>query len=210
MPLYRRKISAVVRDFQTEIVQLERFNSENQRKFSLSINLISKNQLHFLTESIFFRAFRAYEKFIRDVFLLYSQGKRSDSGKKAISYLNPKDFLHAETLIKSQLRFLDWGDPDVVIGRAETYLKNGDPIKLPLVSYRDLLQDYRKIRNHIAHDSRESFLGYLSVLRKHFGTIPLFVPCPGEFLLNNDILDPSKYKLQVYFEVLKEILIGFS
>ena len=210
MPIFRRKISAVTRDFNSEIVRLERFDSESQKKFSSSIHPFSKNQLHFLTASIFFRAFRAYEKFVRDIFLLYSLGKKTDSGKKALSYLNPKGFLHAETLIKSQLRFLDWGNPDIVIERAETYLRNGDPIKLPLSSNREALQDYRKIRNHIAHDTKESFNGYISVLRKHFGTIPLSVPCPGEFLLKSDRADHSKYKLQVYFELLKAMLGSLS
>lgn len=210
MPVYRRKISAVTRDFNSEILRLERFDSENQNKFSASIHSFSKNQLHFLTESIFFRAFRSYEKLVRDIFLLYSLGRKSDSGKRALSYLNPKGFLHAEILIKSQLRFLDWGNPDIVIERVETYLRNGDPIKLPLSSNREALQDYRKIRNHIAHDSKESFDGYISVLRKHFGTVPLSVPCPGEFLLKNDRVDPSKYKLQAYFELLKVMVVGFS
>jgi len=210
MPLFRRKISAVNRDFNSEISRLERFDSENQRRFSLSIDSFSKNQLHFLTESIFFRAFRSYEKLVRDIFLLYCLDKRSDSGKKASSYLKPKSFWHAETLIKSQLHFLDWGNPDIVIERAETYLKDGYPIKLPLSSNRQALQDFRKIRNHIAHDSRESFDGYKSVLIKHYGTVPLSVPCPAEFLLRNDRADPSKYKLQVYFELLKDMIVGFS
>jgi len=210
MPIFRRKLSAVTKDFNTEISRLERFDSENQRKFSSSVDSFSKNQLHFLTESIFFRAFRSYEKVVRDVFLLYCLGKRSDSGKKASSYLKPKSFLHAETLLKSQLRFLDWGNPDIVIERAETYLKDGYPIKLPLSSNREALQDFRKIRNHIAHDSKESLEGYKSVLRKHYGTVPLSVPCPAEFLLRNDRADPSKYKLQVYFELLKDMIVGFS
>jgi len=210
MAVVRRKISAVTKDFNTEILRLERFDSGNQRKFSSSIHPFSKNQLHFLTESIFFRAFRSYEKLVRDIFLLYCLGIKSDSGKRASSYLNPNGFLHAETLIKSQLRFLDWGNPDIVIERAETYLKNGYPMKLPLSSNREALQDYRKIRNHIAHDSKESFDGYISVLRKHYGTVPLSIPCPGEFLLRNDRAHPSKYNLQVYFDLLKDMVAGFS
>ena len=210
MPKSRRRISAVTRDFNSEIRRLQRFDSENQRKFSSSTDSFSKNQLHFLTDSIFLRAFRAYEKAVRDIFLLYCLDKRSDFEKKASSYLKPKDFWHAETLIKSDQRFLDWGNPDKVIQRAETYLKDGYPIKLPLSSNREALLDLKRIRNHIAHDSKESLDDYKSVLRKHYRTAPLSLPCPGEFLLNNDSTDPSKYKLETYFELLRETIEGFS
>ena len=210
MAISRRKISAVAKEFRVEISQLERLDAQNQTNFSSSSRTINKNQLHFLTESIFLRAFRAYEKLVRDVFILYSHGVESDSGKKALSYINSKSFLHAEILIKSERPFLDWGSPDNVIKRAETYLKDGEPIKLPLLSYRGPLIEYKKVRNHIAHDSKESFDGYITVLRKHFGTVPLTIPCPGAFLLQNDRFNPNLYKLQAFFDILKNILSDLS
>lgn len=210
MPLIRRKVSAVERDFNLEISRLEQFDIENQKKFLSHDKTISKTQLYFLTEAIFFRAFRLYEKVIRDIFLLYCLEKQPKTNNKVSSYLKPKGFLHSEELIKSSMRFLDWGNPDIVIKRAETYLADGFPLKLPLSSQRQILHDFRKIRNHIAHDSKESYDGYKSVLIKHFGIVPLSVPCPGDFLLRADRSDPTKYKLQVYLSLLKDIITDIS
>jgi len=202
MHIARRKLSAVFRDFQYEITQLERFDAENQSNFSSATRTISQKQLHFLTEAIFFRAFRYLEGFLRDIFLLYCLQKRPMDGSKVISYLKPSGFMHAETLIKSSMRFLDWANPDELIKRSEIYLKDGFPIKLPVSSNRESLQDFRKIRNHIAHDSKESLDDYKNVLRRHYGIIPLSIPEPGEFLLVPDKVNPTKYKLLIFFEQL--------
>lgn len=210
MPVSRRKISAVVKDFSQEIKKLERFDAENQAKFTSMPCMISKTQLHFLTEAIFSRAFRAYECLVRDTFLLYTLERRPRSGAKVTSYLKPRNFLHAETLIQSSLRYLQWSSPDIVIERAEIYLEEGFPIKLPLTTNRESLRNFRKIRNHIAHDSKKSLNDYKSVLRRHYGTIPLSMPTPGEFLLLNDRIDPSKYKLLVFFELMNSLMSDLS
>ena len=210
MPVSRRKISAVVRDFSQEIKKLERFDAENQAKFTSIPCMIPKTQLHFLTEAIFSRAFRAYECLVRDTFLLYTLEKRPRSGARVTSYLKPRNFLHAETLIQSSLRYLQWSSPDIVIERAEIYLEDGFPIKLPLTTNSLPLHDFRKIRNHIAHNSKKSLDDYKSVLRQHFTTIPLSIPTPGEFLLLSDRIDPSKYKLLVFFELMNSLMGDLS
>ena len=119
--------------------------------------------------------------------------------------MKPKSFNHAEKLIKSSMRYLDWTNPDDVIKRADLYLKDGFPIKYPYTTHRELLLDFKRIRNHIAHDSAESLDGYKAALRQHFGTIPLRIPPPGEFLLLTDRYDPTKYKLLVFFDLMKSL-----
>jgi hypothetical protein len=210
MPKSRRKLSAVLRDFHTELRRLERFDAENQARFSASLgtaqpSTLSKHQLHFLTEAVFFRAYRAYESFVRDTFLLYCLEKRPRSGARVVSFLNPRSFQHAERLIQSSMPFLDWRSPDTILDRAEIYLKDGFPIKLPYTTHREVLRDFKKIRNHIAHDSKESLNGYKQVLRKHYGTIPLKIPSPGEFLLVRDKKKPKKYKLLIFFDVMSKL-----
>lgn len=205
MPKSRRKLSAAVRDFDTELKRLEHLDAENQARYSASASALSKHQLHFLTEAIFFRAFRAYESFVREIFLLYCMGHRPRSGHKVTTFLNPRNFSHAEELIQSSMPFLEWTNPDTVIARAELYLEDGFPIKQPYTIHRETLFDFRRIRNHIAHDSKESLNGYLAVLRRHYGTVPLKVPSPGEFLLTIDRSNPSKYKLLIFFELLHKL-----
>lgn len=71
---------------------------------------------------------------MRDVFLLYCLEKRPQTGKKVGSYLKPKSFHHAEQLIQSSMPFLDWVSPETVVSRAELYLDQGFPIKLPVAT----------------------------------------------------------------------------
>ncbi|NIT60166.1 MAG: hypothetical protein GWN00_29320 [Aliifodinibius sp.] len=205
MPKSRRKISAVLNDFQAEIYRLEIFDAKNQRSFSKSSEAFTLHQLHFLTESIFFRAFRAYESFVRDIFLLYCLEKKPSSGRRVVSFITPQSFQHAEELIQSSMRYLDWTSPDTIIKRAEVFLKDGFPIKLPYSTHRNSLLDLKRIRNHLAHDSKESFDGYNRVLINHYGALPLRIPLPGAFLLETDTIDPTKYKLQVYFELFRRL-----
>ena len=92
-----------------------------------------------------------------------------------------------------------------MIRRAELYLNGGYPIKTPYTRNLDKLQDFRRIRNQIAHKSKESLTEYRKVLRKHYGTIPLIIPQPGEFLLETDRTNPAKYILLTYFDDLKKL-----
>lgn len=203
MPLARRKASAIQRDFFIVINRLKKFDSENQKKFSYStFPKINKNEMFFSTESIFISAFREFENFIRDVFLLYCMGTSIKSRKKIKSYLYPNNINHAEKLVQSSLQFLDWNSPDNIIERAELYLHEGYPIKLPFTTHLNKLREYKKIRNHIAHNSTASLKDYYKVLTSHYGTLPLRIPQPGEFLLENEPNDSTKYKLQYYFELI--------
>ena len=207
MPSSRRKTSAVLKDFLAEIHRLEEFDSDNQLKFS-SLGRrggLSLRQLHLLTEHIFFVAFRTYEGFIRDLFLLYCLEKSHSSGKKVVSYLRPMDFNHTEDLIQSSMPFLDWTNPNKVIERAETYLKDGFPVKKPYEANIQPLRDFKGIRNHIAHNSKDSLEEFKKVIKRHYRTMPLVIPSPGEFLLLPDRSDPGKYKLLVFFELMKNL-----
>jgi hypothetical protein len=203
MGLTRRKISTVRKDFQKELKRLEIFDSQNQKNF-LKKNL-SKHQLCLLTEALFFYAYRAYEGFIRDIFLLYCVGRNTGTGAKVKSYLRPKGFDHAEDLIQSSMRFLDWATPETIIERAELYLQDGFPVKIPYTTNLSDLRSFRRIRNHIAHNSSTSFQEFIKVLKDHYGTIPLKVPRPGEFLLMRDKKDKTRYKLLTFLELMKRL-----
>jgi hypothetical protein len=209
MTASRRKISAVLGDFLRDIDRLVKFDLENQRAYSVGLEnknakRLVKRQLIMLTESIFFSGFRAYENFIRDAFLLYCLEKRPESGKRVVSYLRPKSFQHAEELIQSSLQFLDWNTAETIIKRAELYLLDGFPVKTPYTSGKETFDELRLLRNHIAHRSKTSMNGYRKVLRRYFGTEPLELPEPGEYLLLTDKHERSKYKLLTYFDFLRQ------
>lgn len=199
----RKKHSTVLKEFQKEIKRLEKFDSDNQTNFRTG--KLSRKQLNLLTESIFFAAFRAYENFIRDTFLLYCVGKSARGQKKSYSFLQPKNYRHAEYLLQSGMPYLDWASPHTVIQRAELYLKQNVPIKLIYTSHLEFLRSCKLLRNHIAHNSKESLEGYKKVLRSHYGTIPLTLPPPGEFLLVSERRNASTYKLLAYLDGLNQV-----
>ncbi len=185
---------------------MARFDAENQRRFGAMLgraNGLSPKQLHLLTESVFFTAFREYEAFVRDVFVLYCLEKEPSSGKRVRSYLRPRNFAHAEQLMQSSMPFLDWTNPATVIDRAELYLQDGFPVKLPFTTNQDVLRDYKRIRNHIAHGSSQSMVEYKKVLRKHYTTVPLVTPAPGEFLLATERNRANQYKLLTFFDLMR-------
>lgn len=199
----RIKVSAAYNDFSKQIKSLRKFDDLNQTNFQN--NELSKKQLHLLTESIFFNGFRDYENLVREIFILYTQEKKRTNGDKVKSYLQPKDFYHAENLIKSSMQFLDWNTPDTIIERSELYLKDGFPIKAPYTIYRTHLTNYKRLRNHIAHNSVETLSAYKKVLRGYFGVNPLQTPSVGEYLLLTSKTDATKYHLLEFFDLLEEM-----
>ncbi len=199
----RIKISAAFNDFSSQITRLESFDRTNQRNFQN--NGLSKKQIHLLTEALFFNAFREYENFIRDVFLLYTQEKKRINGTKVNSYIKPKDFFHAEQMIQSSMPFLDWNSPDILIERSELYLKDGYPIKSPYTIYRTKLSECKKLRNQIAHNSLQSLNGFKKLLRAYYGINPLTIPSVGEYLMLTSKIDNTKYHLMEFFDLIKEM-----
>lgn len=173
-------------DLTAELKSLRKLDTLNQSQFSAGGTgrpVLTKTQLHVLTEAIFFAAFRSYEQFMRNVFVLYCCGIQPNRRKLVRPYLRPKTLKHTEELLQSSMPFLDWSSPDNVIERAETYLQDGYPVKNVISANVDGLRNLKRIRNHIAHMSKESHYEYLKTVRQHHGTNPLKVPRPGEFLL---------------------------
>jgi hypothetical protein len=206
----RRKITAVRSDFRKEIGRLLNLDRDNQRRLASGVGAINKQQMYTLTESVFFYTYRCYENLVRDIFILCCLGKPNMVGIRAHSYLRPKNFSHAEDLIKSSLRYVEWSNPDELIKRADLYLKDGEPIKTVLISNRVILHDIRKLRNHIAHNSSFSRTAYIDVIRRKIGTVPLRLPSVGEFLLTSDGRAPHRYHLLTYMEDIERVAEGLA
>lgn len=150
------------------------------------------SERHFFYESIFLRIFRAYENCVEAIFLCYAQNEPTLVGDAVESYLAPKDTVHARKLITSGMPFLDWTSPQTVIERAEVYLKTGAPIKTATTSNLELLQQAKKIRNHISHNSTESLVEYNKVVKSFLLTLPVAVPTPGDLLSMSPTKGPAK------------------
>lgn len=205
MPVKNRvKISASVSWFTQELNRLRRFDFDNQRKFAAG--QLTRSQLELLVESIFFNGFRSYEGFIREVFILYCLEKKSTKRPNSKSYLKPVNFLHAEQLLKSSMEFLDWTSPDTIIARSELFLQNGHPVKLPYTANRLQLANFKKIRNHIAHNSLESEIHFSKVVRTYYhGVMPLVIPSPAQYLMLTSRTTAGNYNLLDFFDLMAQM-----
>jgi hypothetical protein len=203
----KTKPSAALTDLQVELNTLRALDARNQAQLSGAAGLpcLTKTQMCLLTEAVFFAGFRAYEQFLRNIFLLYCSGIQSGKRRLVRSFLQPRSLLHTESLIKSAMQFLDWSSPDTLVERAEGYLKDGFPIKTPITANMELLRELKKLRNHIAHMSGESLLEYKKLLKAHFGTVPLRIPKPGEYLLLISRRQKTTYYLLEYLESIERV-----
>jgi hypothetical protein len=62
------------------------------------------------------------------------------------------------------------------------YFENGAPFYNPVIGKSQVFSDAEKLRNVIAHDSLESWNGYLDVQRNNFQTERTFRMPPGQLL----------------------------
>lgn len=210
MPVKNRiKISASYNSFTQEILRLERFDFLNHQKFNN--NELTKPQIELMVESIFFASFRAYEGFIREIFVLYCLEKKTATKTNIRSYLKPKNFKHSELLLKSSMPFLDWTSPETIITRAELYLEDGYPIKLPYTTNLQQLRDFKRLRNHIAHNSLETETQYEKLVRTYYNGIrPLKIPTTGQYLMLTSRTNQANYLLLDFFGLMKTISIDLT
>ncbi|WP_122710537.1 hypothetical protein [Pseudomonas viridiflava] len=140
------------------------------------------SERHLLYEAIFLRMYRAYENLLENVFISYLIGEQTIGGVQINSHVRPIDRDHARALVTSSQPFLDWTSPQVVIKRADTYIIGGDPIRTAIAGSQSHLQQAKKIRNHIAHNSTESAKDFNSIIVHFLLTAPLAAISAGEFL----------------------------
>lgn len=188
------------KNFLLDLNPLFILDQKNQETLGKTAN---QKQLYLINEAIFTQSFRGLENFIQAVFIEYVMGATTLNGDIVTSYLKPTNHEHAYDLIKSSQTFLDWNTAETLIKRSETYLASGFPVKLVISSYKTKLEDLKKIRNHIAHNSKESLDSFKKVLNKHYSTTPLNIPSPGKFLQ-----EPSKTDKKI--TLLRETLITIS
>lgn len=178
--------------------------AESLRQKANTTGLLNNTELYILYEATFLRIFRAYENFLESVFLSYLVGEESIQGSVIKTYVTPNNLSHARDIITSSQNFLDWTQPPTIIRRSEIYLENGGPIKLAVTGYQSNLKHAKKLRNHIAHNSKESEREYISVVQHFLLTLPTPLPSVGEFLSKIPTAGPCKNReiLSFFSDVL--------
>lgn len=176
-----------------------------RQKANVAATGMLDSERHLLYEAIFLRMYRAYENLLENVFISYLIGEQTIGGVQVDSHVRPIDRDHARALVTSSQPFLDWTSPQVVIKRADTYIIGGDPIRTAIAGSQSHLQQAKKIRNHIAHNSTESAKDFNPIIVHFLLTAPLVAISAGEFLAYTPTSGPCARKeiLSFFLEKLE-------
>ena len=183
------------------IAQLDRLitiDAEYQR-----ISFSSVDILHQSIEYTFLQGYKNWENFIEDLFISCSRYKGKVFGSQGGSYLKPVEDVHALNLLKLEKDFIDWTNPETIISRAEICFSNHQIITESIKLTIKDLRDAKKLRNCIAHGSKESIRIFNELCRNNVGTVNI---TPGQYL---DTISPDRSNnYNVYYLLLFKKLIN--
>lgn len=155
-----------------------------------------------MIELAFFKIFVKFEKFLTNIFIHYSIGKKSVSSFKPKRKLGFTSVNQLSEIIKgSNKSYIDYPKIIAVIS-LHIFKDQNDPFAL-IFNDPTFLDNYRKmqyIRNFIAHESEESKLKYLTNVLETYN-IRTFKPA-YEFLLMNNRRGISYYS--IYIKVIQD------
>jgi hypothetical protein len=105
----------------------------------------------FMTEAAVLKCYIGWERFLEQSFAHYMLGAASTTGKKVVAYAQPPSIAHALRMPIGTQRYMDWGNPQIVLKVADLFLENGEPYKSCISAILSDLTDMRAIRNAAAH-----------------------------------------------------------
>ena len=120
----------------------------------------ASNEQLFFVEAIAFKLFRASERMIRAIFLESCVNEITPFGTVVVSKLRCPNHEVAESILKGRNAFLDWGNTKSVSELSTLIFENGFPVSDIFLTLNSALVDLQRIRNYIAHDSKEAVTGF--------------------------------------------------
>ncbi len=163
-----------------------------------SISFKHKEALEYCIEYTFLEAFKTWENFIENLFISHARYNDPVSGRRTYPFLAPRTEKHALELLTLERDYLDWTSPDNIISRAETCFRAHSVITTPIKRCIQDLRDMKKIRNHIAHGSKETGRIFKDLSRRRLGKVVLR---PGNYLNHNSPDGTNNYNVY-YLRIL--------
>jgi len=174
----RRQLQAVLLDFSRRLEEARKLAADAYQ-WSLPSShgkrpYISAKRRDSLTELAFLRAFLAWERFLEESFILYLLGHQAPHGPAVRRHAFPPSHGAAtEWLIPEGRHYAQWTDAATVRTRAERLFKSGRPFAPVLSGNQNVLEEARKIRNAIAHESSNAQARLENLARAKLGVLPL-------------------------------------
>lgn len=142
--------------------------------------ILTENYLDQITELAFLKIYISWELFLEDIFIKLIL--ISKNYYKVKSYVRPKNYSHANELLKENNKYFDWTDINNVIFKSENYFLNGFPLSNNLKLIKTELIEMKRIRNGIVHMSQKARDSFKSLVIEKEGFCPKNYSC-GKFLL---------------------------
>lgn len=148
--------------------------------------------------------FSLWEKFIEDIFIAYMLGKSSSTGNPCERYVSPIDEAHAYQMIKGVNQYPEWSNIDTIRIYANNFFKDGKPFAR-LSEMQEALKGLKKIRNALAHSSKDAKRKFEDLVQGKIGCLPDDIT-PVKFLIEhkNGRNRNSPYYYEYYIDFLKE------
>lgn len=144
---------------------------------------LTKNHIGWAHELATLKMIVASERFLEVSLGLYAIGSQTGSGyrprrRRQITMPLPEVL----AVFRGDQAYVGWVDPGAVIGRAQKWLRHGEPFQTALSSTSQVLSLVQKMRNVIAHESDSAFDKYENETRRLYGARPKVVG-PGTQLM---------------------------
>jgi len=147
-----------------------------------------------IVNNAFMNVVTAWEKFLEQSAIAYSLSTASIQGNCPKCYISPIDEEHADELIKGAVQYLDWSNKEQVLRMAERVFQDGEPFKTVISGINSTLQNIKKLRNNIAHNSRKSNREFNTLVRMELSPSDVGIST-AQFLLS------SKNGTQSFWEI---------
>jgi len=164
-----------------------------------------REALGYCIEYTFLEGFKTWENFVENLFISHARYNDPVSGRRSYPFLAPKNEGHALELLTLERNYLDWTSPDNVISRAETCFRSHSVMTSPIKRSMQDLRDMKKMRNHIAHGSKETERIFKDLSRRRIGKV---VSRPGDYLNQTSpdgINNYNVYYLDVLLSLVEEM-----
>lgn len=139
-----------------------------------------------MVELAYMRVFLAWETFLEEAFILYMTGATAPRVRAPRRYVLPPSRVWAEKAVTEGKEYAKW-DAQNVASRALRYFADGRPFTDLLRGNQTLFDEAAKIRNAVAHESKNARAKFETVVRSKLGALPpnvtvggfLCTPVPG-------------------------------
>lgn len=166
---------------------------------------LGKKRIYLIVEISFLHLFISFEHFLEQTFCSYLCGGRASSGYFPDGRgVQAQDYDHALDIVGQGRPYIDWSRWSEIIGIAQIYFGYGEPFATALGGSLAQLDEMRKIRNRIAHNSQTSERLFQELVRQKFGYNPRGIT-PGRFLLSKGTLSQNRTIIQEYGDLISVV-----